>query len=375
MILCIKKFNYYKIKVVFIFFNAIFICFYSGKLHSHPLTVTTVSEELITVGIPENQAPFSFLKDSIPTGIALEIWEDIARINDWNYKYVIYESVNATLEALKIDSIDVAVGPISITSHRLKEVQFSQPFYATSLAIVSNAEELSWWQKTKPFFSLRLAGAVLVFLFILVLVGAVLWLAERKKSDQFPSDPLNGIGNGMWLAIVTMSTTGYGDKAPITLSGRIIAGSWMIISIIFATSIVGGIASVLTVSSLGKKTITAIEQLSGKTAATIAGSPSVLFLKDHQINTVDVSSLNEAIELLQDEKVDTVIYDRPELLYILKKLQDENLHIANAEYYKRGYGFAFPLHSTRIYEVNLGLLQLSEKQKIERILIYYLDEK
>lgn len=363
-----------RLKCFFVFYSVMLICFNAGKLYAQSATNTADSTKILTVGIPANEAPFSFLRDSIPTGIALEIWEDIARKKGWNYTYVPFESVKATLDALKKEHIDVAVGPISITSNRLKDVRFSQPFYNSGLAIVSRAEGLSWWQKIEPFFSLQLLGSVLAFVFILVIVGAFLWLAERKKSDQFPSDPFNGIGNGMWLAVVTMSTTGYGDKAPVTLIGRIIAGTWMVISLIFATSIVAGIASTLTVSSLGKKTITNIEQLSGKTVATIAGSPSVLFLEKHQVKTMPVSNLNKAVKMLQNKKVDAVVYDRPELLHILKNKQDENLYIAKAEYYRRGYGFAFPPNSTHIYDVNLGLLELSEKQQIERILMYYLDE-
>ena len=116
--------------------------------------------------------------------------------------------------------------------------------------------------------------AIGVFLLILSIVGTLLWLAERKESpEQFPKGPLQGIGTGMWLAIVTMTTTGYGDKAPITLLGRIITGTWMVISIIFATSMVAGLASILTLSSLDSTTISSIEELSGRKLQLSMGQP------------------------------------------------------------------------------------------------------
>lgn len=101
----------------------------------------------------------------------------------------------------------------------------------------------------------------------------------------------------MWLAIVTMSTTGYGDKAPITVMGRIIAGTWMVVSIISATSMIAGIASVLTFSNFQSVDIQNIEQLNGKKVATIAGSPSVDFLKEYKISIKPVASLTEAMKL------------------------------------------------------------------------------
>lgn len=180
---------------------------------------------------------------------------------------------------------------------------------------------------------MKLLMAVLVFLIISSFVGALLWLAERKKSpDQFPENPIDGIANGMWLAIVTMSTTGYGDKAPITVWGRILAGTWMIISIIFATSMIAGIASTLTLSSLGTSIVSNIEQLSKRKAATIAASPADHFLKEYNINTLLVGDLNEAVEVLENKQVDAVIYDRPQLLHYLKTNGDEGLHIAESEY-------------------------------------------
>ena len=321
-------------------------------------------------------APFVFEDGQGGGGIAIEIWDELANKQGWNYIFKTYNSVESALQSLNEGVSDLVVGPISITSNRVENYRFSQPFYNSSLAIVSWSAKMSFWDKIKPFFSIKLLIAVFVFLFILAIVGTLLWLAERKHSkDQFPEDPVDGIGNGMWLAIVTMSTTGYGDKAPITLAGRIIAGSWMIISIIFATSMVAGIASTLTLASLGTSPISNIEQLANKNVATIANSPSEVFIEEHNANALGVTSLEEAVSKLKNGEVAAVLYDRPQLLFHLKKVEDEELFMAKAEYYKQGYGFAFPLESSLVYEVNRALLELAEDQETDEIIDKYLKKE
>lgn len=360
-----------KSRVSALFLFSIFL-FFLAPLHAQEVDASK-SDELV-VGVAGSE-PFVFERNSSSRGIAVEIWEDMADKQSWEYQYKIFDTVEDALYALNKGELDVVVGPISITSKRLEYMRFSQPFYNSSLAIASRVDELSLWQKVKPLFSLKLLIAVGIFLIILAIVGALLWLAERKKSpDQFPSKPVDGIGTGMWLAIVTMSTTGYGDKAPITLWGRIIAGSWMIISIIFATSMVAGIASTLTLTSLGSSTVSNVEQLSGRKVATIASSPSEAFLKEYKAKITGVNNLNEAMAKLKNKDVDAVVYDRPQLLYYMKNHKDENLFIAKAEYFKQGYGFTFPVDSKLIYDANRALLELAENQGITNIVNYYLDK-
>ena len=353
----------------FLFFFILGLFLLTTNLQARQLRIDI---DTLLVGVAGSE-PFVYVGGREVSGIAVEIWEELAAKQDWNYSFESFNTVDAALHSLEEGALDLVIGPISITSNRVEKFRFSQPFYNSSLAIVSRSENLGFWGKIKPFFSFQLLIAVFVFLFILAIVGTMLWLAERKHStDQFPNDPVDGIGNGMWLAIVTMSTTGYGDKAPITLTGRIIAGSWMIISIVFATSMVAGIASTLTLASLGKSPISNIEQLENKGVATISNSPSQIFLEEHNANPVGINTLEEAISKLKKGDVVAVVYDRPQLLYYLKKEGDEDFFMAKAEYYKQGYGFAFPLQSTLVFDVNRVLLEMAEDQETDEIIDRYL---
>ena len=353
------------------FILSIFCFSLSGHQVNAQTSKTDSVPSVLRVGIAGSE-PFVF-NNAEAEGIAVEIWNEVAEEKGWDFDYVSYTSVNKGLAAIKKGEIDLMVGPISITSQRAKHYRFSQPYYQSSLAIASRIEDAGFWGRIKPFFSFQLLIAVGIFVFILSVVGSLFWLAERHHSpEQFPADPAKGIGNGMWLAIVTMSTTGYGDMAPVTLRGRIIAGVWMVVTIIFATSMVAGIAITLTLSGLGSSTVSNIEELSGKKTATVTGSPAVSFIKEHKSQPVMVDNIQEAMKLLREKKVDAVIYDRPQLLYFQKNGPKDEIFIAKAEYYKQGYGVAFPLDSKLVNEVNLGLLELAEKQKVIEIVDEYL---
>lgn len=61
-----------------------------------------------------------------------------------------------------------------------------------------------------------------VFLLILalLLISAVLaWIFERQGQD---SSTISSFWDGIWWAIVTVATVGYGDKFPVTYPGRVV---------------------------------------------------------------------------------------------------------------------------------------------------------
>ncbi|MBD99003.1 MAG: hypothetical protein CMO34_04095 [Verrucomicrobia bacterium] len=77
---------------------------------------------------------------------------------------------------------------------------------------------------------------------------------------------------------------------------------------------------------------------------------------------------------LEAKEVDAVVYDRPQLLYFLKEYNGDELYICKAEYFKQGYGFAFPIGSSLTMKINRVLVGLAERQKVESIIYKYIQK-
>ena len=66
----------------------------------------------------------------------------------------------------------------------------------------------------------NLIGVMSIFGIVLFVASVAAYLIERDaQPDKFGSIP-----QAMWWAVVTLSTTGYGDEIPQSLAGRILAG-------------------------------------------------------------------------------------------------------------------------------------------------------
>jgi voltage-gated potassium channel len=81
------------------------------------------------------------------------------------------------------------------------------------------------------------ARLILTTVSLTLLFGVLIWLVDRK---EFPS-----VGLGMWWAVQTVTTLGYGDIVPTQLTGRLLAAATMIVGIGFLSLITATVASVL----------------------------------------------------------------------------------------------------------------------------------
>lgn len=82
------------------------------------------------------------------------------------------------------------------------------------------------------------AGPTLFVLVFFLLSGASIIWFEVGRNEQFAD-----ILDGFWWSVITFSTTGYGDKVPVTIGGRIIAIITIFVGIGAMSLLSGGLAS------------------------------------------------------------------------------------------------------------------------------------
>jgi len=280
-----------------------------------------VQAQTLRVGV-SGSAPFVMREGDVTQGISIDVWRDFASSEGLPYKLIPQTSTAASIKNVANGELDVAIGPISITSDRLMidGIEFTQPYYISHVGLLVSERSPGLWRRLRPFFgwaALSSAGVLLICLFV---VGNLIWLTEhRKNPEHFPRHYIRGIGNGMWFALVTLTTVGYGDRAPVTGIGRWISGVWMVVSLIAVSSITAGLASAFTISlaQLGGEPLSEPADLRGVPIAAVRGTTSVKWGNHYEARLTQTDSLEDAIALLEAEGVQGVIFDRPALKYHL----------------------------------------------------------
>ena len=114
-----------------------------------------------------------------------------------------------------------------------------------------------------------------------------------------------------------MTTVGYGDKAPVTKAGRLLATIWMFVSVITISSFTAAIASSVTVNSM-TTAVTGLQDLNRVKTLVVAGSTAQQALTLRGIKSIEVATAEEGLEALRNGTADALVYDEAVLRYLLK---------------------------------------------------------
>ena len=325
----------------------------------------------LKVGVSGN-APFVIQKDGGSSGISLDIWRRIAEDNNLSYRLIKQATPRQGILALNKGEIDLLVGPISITPERLNlpGVDFTQPYFIGKEGILLPLKPTTLLNRLQVFLGWAVLSSILVLITVLLVVGSLIWLAERRSnSEQFPVEPLPGIASGMWFALVTLTTVGYGDKAPMTKIGRGLTSVWMVISLIAVSSLTASLASAFTLflSGTTNESITDPAQLNGQRAAVLEGTSGEELAEEQNMRIVPSQTLGDAIETVLTNRADAVIFDRPAIRYHLKNNPELAVQLAPFTLAEQTYGFAFRTGDPLRTPLNISILKLQRSGAMEDV--------
>jgi len=348
-------------------------CVLLGSCLAAPAQTPTSPPTLI-VGTKE--APPFAMKDADGkwSGISIELWQDLAA--QLNLKYQFKEmDLEQLLAGVTNGSLNAAVAAISVTSDRERVMDFTHPFFTTGLGIaVSARSSTPWFSAIRRVLSWQFLAVIGLLGLVLLAVGFLVWLFERRGNDEhFGGKAWEGIGSGFWWSAVTMTTVGYGDKAPRTLGGRIVGLVWMFAAIIIISSFTAAITSALTVSQLGSS-IHGPGDLPDVRVAGVDSSTGEAYLKREHITYQNYPGALAALKALENGEVDAVVYDAPILQYLAKENFPGRITILPRKFIRQDYAIAVPQGSPLREQLDRVLEAEIRSPRWQELIYTYLGE-
>jgi len=326
-----------------------------------------MQKETLIVGISEIK-PFVFKYKGKLVGFEVDLWEEIAK--NLNVKYEYQEMPFPQLINKVISGkLDLAFGAISQTVEREKVFDFVYPTMNSSLMIMLSAKaQVSFIQtllnfvreKYKKIFSALVLLGVFIFG-----MSNLIWFIERGDGS-FSTEYFSGLFDSIWWIVSTITTVGYGDFVPKSVLGKVVAILVMVLGIMFFGIYTAELASVIT-SAKKKYKIDDQNDLEGRRVATKRGTVAVAVLEKLNAKVVAVPKIEQAYNLLRQNRVDAVVFDAPILLDHAKNNPNQFI-ILESIFHPQAYSFACPSKNILLEEkINIELLKLQESGSYENI--------
>ncbi len=282
----------------------------SGPPSSPPSDeVTVVMTEL---------APFVLNDADDADGFYAEIWDEVAARLGVRYDVVWVDSFAELLPAVADGRADIAIAPLAPTAER-------EAIYDFTSAVVASGPQIGFSDRldSRPSLLRSMFDTRVLRLFALVLAGLLvlahlIWLFERNRHDEdgdFDRSYVQGVWDGLWWSTVTATTVGYGDKAPKSFGGRLIALLAMLSSLVLIAAFVSQVTSIMA-EELDRPAISNLDDVHSPIGV-VAGSSFADYLASRGVAIIEFDTQLELFDALSEREIDVVVSNP----YALAQLQ------------------------------------------------------
>jgi len=213
--------------------------------------------DIIKVGVLVDP-PFCYEQDGKFVGICIDLWDKIAKINNYKFEYkkIGKKHKKKIINFIVDKELDIIIGYNTINYSDYNKIEYTTPFYLSKQSILYS-KNIDVHEFIKKFIKIL---TIFVTLFI---IFAIIFLKKENKSGKLNKK----IINVFWrLSIAFLQ--GEVDETPKTLVGKIIILLIMICGIViftyftidFLNTLIGKqLIKVNTLSDIGQKNIIAEE--------------------------------------------------------------------------------------------------------------------
>ncbi len=315
--------------------------------------------------------PFVNKQDSVYSGMAIDIWQDVAARMNLASQYVEYPNYTELVKAVSKGRVDAAVTNLTITERRAEIVDFTHPWFDAGLRIMVQTEAGNGWDDL--INRLDDAGHLVTYAWIvgiLFVATLLMTIFDRHFDESFPKRWREGLAES-FHHVVSIATSGKTSRKNLFgWLGRIWQTFWMVFGIAIIAYFTSSITSVMTVAHIDNN-ITSLSDLQGKSVGVRSGSVAEQFLTSRSIATVPFDHLPAAVNALINDEIAAIVGDGPVLEYYAHQHIYEPLQLIGNEFSPDKYGFAFPPQSALVKPASVAIIRAHESEEIARLKAKY----
>ena len=332
------------------------------------------TQHKIQVGVVM-EMPFAQNLEGHYSGIAVDLWERIAKENHWDYTFIpLGENAESNLNRLATEStLDIIIGPISVTSARLEKVDFTRPFYLSSIGVITEKHEVGLRDILRMLLSKNLMHVIMILIAVFIGYLSLLWLFERNKPEEVVKRGYyTTLTQRIWLHLFQKKV----DYMPVTSKGRIIGIFWIIFAATTFAAINANFTSALTIARYENDSATAT--LAGLQSTRVAGVEGQLNVEVAEKNGIDVelvSNLEQAVSLLKKGQVDGVVCDTPVGVDYLRRKRLARYTMSPVILENDELAFAVKLNSPYRHKIDIGITSYQDDDSVIELCKRYVGEE
>jgi polar amino acid transport system substrate-binding protein len=307
--------------------------------------------------------PYGYVdSDGSISGVSVDLWRRVAEQMEWSFHLIPVSDMESILSGLEQGRFDAAIGAITITPERAARVDFSYPAHRSGVALALRKETgpvvalVSYWTAVS-----ELSPLILVIVVLLVVIGLAMWIVERRNrsAEQGADSAVVSLRDGLYWAVVTMTTVGYGDKTPKTMPGRVVATVWMLGSLVLVSLLSTSLVSRLTAERVESRDFAASIDLRERKLAAVAQSSGAEYLDELHLQYTKYKDLPEALDALVSGRSNAVVNSVGALQYFVAKHYAKVLEIPQGVLAPAYMAIALPEHSAIKKPIDRALIKIT----------------
>ncbi|MDJ0875488.1 MAG: transporter substrate-binding domain-containing protein [Desulfobacterales bacterium] len=313
-------------------------------------------------------------------GLSIELWRLIARDLEIEYDFVVYDDLARLKADLEEGAPDLFIA-MAVTAAHEAAFDMSQPFLTSGSAIAVPAGKARYslihysGRVIERIVSLEFLALVGTLALLAFAAGSLVWLFEKRHHrDEFSEKPVKGLWQGLWWAMVTMTTVGYGDKTPKTAGGRFVALVWMFTGIILVSVFTAAVTASLTVGELHGK-VQGLQDLYGVRVGSVTRSETFRYLVRREIKVRGFKNPQDGLQAVAQGELDAFVFNELVLKDLARTKLAGRIRVLPEVFDHYYVSMAMPSGSDLREPLNRALLKIIATDDWTRVKTRYIDEE